>query len=115
MRKLLFCECPVSHYRDRKAVCGKPAFYKWTPRRNPNNARFMCKEHGELTAGNFTDELRELGSSHVMTQKEFAAMGGRARAKKLTKKRQSEIARKAGLASAKRRSNFGQKKNKNSS
>jgi hypothetical protein len=36
-----------------------------------------------------------------MTLKEFATMGGEARAKKLSKARRIEIARNAGLASAK--------------
>ncbi len=36
-----------------------------------------------------------------MTLKEFATMGGEARAKKLSKRRRVEIARNAGLASAK--------------
>lgn len=35
-----------------------------------------------------------------LTQKEFAAMGGRARARKLSKDRRSEIAKLAGQASA---------------
>jgi hypothetical protein len=35
-----------------------------------------------------------------MTQKEFARLGGRARAKALTPERRREIARNAGLASA---------------
>jgi len=35
-----------------------------------------------------------------MTQKEFASLGGRARAKALTKQRREEIARNAGHASA---------------
>ena len=38
-----------------------------------------------------------------MTQREFAAMGGRARAAKLTKEQRVKIARDAGLASAKQR------------
>jgi hypothetical protein len=38
-----------------------------------------------------------------MNVKEFAALGGKARAKKLSKKRRSEIARKAGLAAAEAR------------
>ncbi len=38
-----------------------------------------------------------------MTQKEFATMGGEARAKKLSKRRRIEIARNAGLASAAQR------------
>ena len=37
-----------------------------------------------------------------MTQKEFASLGGIARTQKLTKDRRIEIARKAGLASAKK-------------
>jgi hypothetical protein len=36
-----------------------------------------------------------------MTLKEFATMGGEARARKLSKQRRIEIARNAGLASAK--------------
>jgi len=38
-----------------------------------------------------------------MTQKEFAALGGRARAKVLTKDQRIEYARKAGIASALKR------------
>jgi hypothetical protein len=38
-----------------------------------------------------------------MTQKEFASLGGNARAQKLTKDRRIEIARNAGLASAEKR------------
>jgi len=38
-----------------------------------------------------------------MTQKEFASLGGRARAKLLSKERRKEIARNAGLASASKR------------
>ena len=38
-----------------------------------------------------------------MTQKEFASLGGRARAKALSKDRRQEIARNAGLASASKR------------
>jgi hypothetical protein len=38
-----------------------------------------------------------------MTQKEFASLGGLARARKLTKEQRTEIARKAGLAAARQR------------
>lgn len=44
-----------------------------------------------------------------LTLKEFAAKGGRARAAKLSKERRSEIAKQAGLASAKQRASKIQK------
>jgi hypothetical protein len=38
-------------------TCGKPAWYIWSPRDNPDAAMIVCKECGEAHAGNFKDEL----------------------------------------------------------
>lgn len=43
-----------------------------------------------------------------LTQKEFSSRGGKARAKKLSKKRRSEIARMGGLARIKKFKKHGQ-------
>ncbi len=54
------CELPITGYGGRNAgreACNKPAFYWWAPRSQPARMQRMCREHGELTAGNHTDEL----------------------------------------------------------
>lgn len=51
----------------------------------------------------------DVGGGFHMTQREFASLGGHARAKKLTKTRLSQIGQQGGLASGKAR----KKKKKN--
>lgn len=65
--------CEVSKYNQRPISgkgkdhvwpkCGKPAWYVWTPRGNPDTYMVVCKECGEGLAGNFTDELKRYSPS----------------------------------------------------
>lgn len=45
--------------------CGEPAIYIWTPRRNRSVHQPMCKDCGEGTAGNYTDELSPIFAEHI--------------------------------------------------
>src|SRR5436190_23379132 len=49
------------------------------------------------------DRLNSACNLTSMTQREFASLGGKARAKKLSKQERTDIARQAGLASARQR------------
>ncbi len=46
--------------------------------------------------------MQFMDTPHEMTQKEFAALGGKSRAKRLTKEQRSEIARMGGNANLKK-------------